>query len=157
MSGPDREPAAASPRAAPPVSSRAAPPESSRAESRDLPGAAPRRKRPREPFFWAMFSGGGMLAALLLPAAAAILFFVLPLGWAAAGHAELLARFGHPLVRLALFGLVTLFMFHWAHRFRYTLYDGLQLYHLNALIAVVCYGGATLVSLAAAWLLATLG
>jgi fumarate reductase subunit D len=33
-------------------------------------------------------------------------------------------------------------LFHWAHRFRYTLYDGLQLKHLTALIAVLCYGAA---------------
>jgi len=33
---------------------------------------------------------------------------------------------------------------HWAHRFRYTLYDGLQLKHLTELIAVLCYGAALL-------------
>jgi fumarate reductase subunit D len=33
-------------------------------------------------------------------------------------------------------------LFHWAHRFRYTLYDGLQLYHLTVFIAVLCYGAA---------------
>lgn len=118
------------------------------------PTSGRRHRRPMEPFFWALFSSGGMLAALLLPAVALALFFALPLGWAEAGHEALLARFGNPLVRLALFGVVTLSMFHWAHRFRFTLYDGLQLYHLNALIAVVCYGGATLATLVAAWLLA---
>jgi fumarate reductase subunit D len=45
--------------------------------------------------------------------------------------------------------LVVLALFHWAHRFRYTLYDGLQLYHLNQLIAVLTYGVATVLSLAA--------
>lgn len=109
---------------------------------------------PREPFFWALFSSGGMLAALALPALAAVLLFALPLGWAGADHGALLARFAHPLARLALFALVALSMFHWAHRFRYTLYDGLQLYHLSTLIAVLCYGGATAATLAAAWLLA---
>ena len=49
--------------------------------------------------------------------------------------------------------LVSLSMFHWAHRFRFTLYDGLQLYHLAPLIAVICYGGATAVTLAAALVL----
>jgi fumarate reductase subunit D len=33
-------------------------------------------------------------------------------------------------------------LFHWAHRFRYTLYDGLQIKHLNEVITVFCYGGA---------------
>jgi fumarate reductase subunit D len=108
---------------------------------------------PREPFFWALFSSGGMLAALVLPALAAVLFFALPLGWLGAGHGALLERFAHPLARLVVFGLVALSLFHWAHRFRYTLYDGLQLYHLSALIAVLCYGGATLATLGAAWFL----
>ena len=45
----------------------------------------------------------------------------------------------HPLVRLALFGLIMLSLFHWAHRFRYTLYDGLQLIQLTERINV---GGA---------------
>ena len=110
---------------------------------------------PREPFFWALFSSGGMLAALVMPALTAVLFFALPLGWLDAGHGALLARFAHPLTRLAVFVLVALSMFHWAHRFRYTLYDGLQLYHLSALIAVLCYGGAAVATLGAAWFLVT--
>ncbi len=110
--------------------------------------------RSNEPFFWALFSSGGMLAALVLPALAAILFFALPLGWIAdPGFAALAALFARPLVRLALFGLIVLGLFHWAHRFRFTLYDGLQLSHLWGLIATVCYGGAALLSALAAWVL----
>ncbi|HEY5564380.1 MAG TPA: hypothetical protein VIL33_02240 [Rhodothermia bacterium] len=33
-------------------------------------------------------------------------------------------------------------MFHWAHRFRFTLYDGLQLKHLESLILILTYGSA---------------
>jgi fumarate reductase subunit D len=40
-------------------------------------------------------------------------------------------------------------LFHWAHRFRYTLQDGLQLRRLGTPIAVVCYGGALVGSFAA--------
>ena len=39
----------------------------------------------------------------------------------------------------------------WAHRFRFTLYDGLQLNHLYGLIAVLSYGGATVLTLIAAY------
>ena len=46
--------------------------------------------------------------------------------------------------------VIALSLYHWAHRFRYTLYDGLQLYHLNLLIATLTYGVATLLTLAAA-------
>ena len=113
-------------------------------------------RRSREPFFWAMFSSGGMLAALLWPALALLLWFALPLGWVEAqGHAELSNKIGHPLVKLALFGLITLSLFHWAHRFRYTLYDGLQLSHLSELIAAITYGLAMFLTLVAAYLLWT--
>ena len=59
----------------------------------------------------------------------------------------------HPITRLALIGVSMLALFHWAHRFRYTLYDGLQIKHLNELVAVLCYGVAIVGSLAAAYLM----
>jgi fumarate reductase subunit D len=103
-----------------------------------------------------MFSSGGMLAALLLPALVLLLCFALPLGWVdAQGHVELSSKIGHPLVKLALFVLIMLSLFHWAHRFRYTLYDGLQLSHLSELIAAITYGLATVLTLVAAYLLWT--
>jgi fumarate reductase subunit D len=114
-------------------------------------------RRPTEPFFWTLFSAGGMLAALLLPAIAFVLWIAGPLGWLTppdhAGWLELLAA---PWVRVALLGLIALGLFHWAHRFRYTLYDGLQLHHLYGLIAVVCYGGAATLTLAAIYVLVRL-
>ncbi len=107
--------------------------------------------RSREPFFWGLFSSGGMLAALLLPAHAVLLWVAAPAGAVRLRSREgLLALVGHPLVRVYLTVLVALSLFHWAHRFRYTLYDGLQLKHLRELIAVVCYGGAAAGSVAAA-------
>jgi fumarate reductase subunit D len=93
-----------------------------------------------------------MAAAMLLPALAFALLLAGPLGWiGGASHGELLGVFGHPLVRLVLFGLVSLSFFHAAHRLRYTLYDGMQLYHLNPLIAGLTYGIAAGATLAAAW------
>ena len=95
-----------------------------------------------------------MLAALVLPALAFLLWFALPLGWVAdPGYEHLAARLALPAVRAALLVVVVLALFHWAHRFRFTLYDGLQLSHLWGLIAAVCYGGATLLSALAAWVL----
>ena len=111
-------------------------------------------KRSKEPFFWAMFSGGGMLAALVMPALALLLWFAVPLGWVEApSYAEWSSKFEPPLVRLALLAFLTLSLFHWAHRFRFTLYDGLQLSHLYGLIATLSYGGATVLTLLAAYLL----
>ena len=97
-------------------------------------------RRSREPILWVLFGGGGMMSALFLPILVAVLFIASPLGWVELltfGEFQVLVRL--PLVRLALFGFVFLSFFHWAHRFRYTLYDGLQLSHLNELVAVITY------------------
>jgi len=111
-------------------------------------------RRSREPIIWALFGGGGMVSALFLPALILVLFIALPLGWvegAAFGDLQALVR--HPLTRLGLLVFVSLCWFHWAHRFRYTLYDGLQLSHLNQLIAVLTYGIATVGTVVGAYLL----
>ena len=97
-----------------------------------------------------------MLAALFLPALVLLLWIAIPLGWVEARpYAELAAKVQPPLARLCLFVLVSFSLFHWGHRFRYTLYDGLQLEHLYGLIAIVCYGGATVLTMLAAYVLWT--
>ena len=40
-----------------------------------------------------------------------------------------------------LLGLFVVMLIHAAHRFRYTLYDGLQVKH-RGLVALLCYGAA---------------
>ena len=113
-------------------------------------------RRSNEAGLWLLFSGGGMLAALALPAMVFLLWVGPPLGWTPApAYADLAALVRHPLVRLLLFVVISLGLFHWAHRFRYTLYDGLQLYHLNELIAVVTYGVATVLTLLAGYVVLT--
>lgn len=115
-------------------------------------------RRSREPILWALFGGGGMMAALFVPVLLALFFVALPLGSVELiGFGELQALVRHPLLRLGLFGFLFLCFFHWAHRFRYTLYDGLQLFHLNELIAVLTYGVATTLSLLAGYVLWSLG
>src|SRR5262245_31897069 len=100
-------------------------------------------RRSIEPLLWLLFSAGGVLAALLLPILLLLFGLAFPLGWLShPSHGHLLAVLGHPLMRVLLFLLCMLALFHWAHRFRYTLYDGLQIKHLNELINVLCYGSA---------------
>ena len=111
-------------------------------------------KRSNEPFLWALFSAGGVVAALLLPVHAFLFGVAIPLGWVAAPSWEHLATLVRlPLVRLYLFVLCSLTLFHWAHRFRYTLYDGLQVKHLNEVINVFSYGAAVVGTLTAAYLI----
>ena len=112
------------------------------------------KPRSIEPLLWLLFSAGGMLAALLIPILLFLFGLAFPLGWLPPpDHQYLLRLLHHPLMRATLFLLCWLSLFHWAHRFRYTLYDGLQIKHLNELISLFCYGGAILGSLAAAYLL----
>ncbi|MCH8121865.1 MAG: fumarate reductase subunit D [Bacteroidetes bacterium] len=100
-------------------------------------------KRSNEPFWWALFGAGGVVAALCLPALLFMTGVAFPLGWLAAPDYEsLYGLFENPLVRLAILAIVSLSAFHWAHRFRFTLYDGLHIKHLNAPVALFCYGSA---------------
>ena len=111
-------------------------------------------KRSNEPFLWSLFSSGGMIAALLLPILILLFGLAIPLGWVAApGFEHLHGLVRHPLTRLILFGLCSLPLFHGAHRFRFTLYDGLQIKHLNELIAVLCYGSAIVGTVVAGYIL----
>ena len=99
--------------------------------------------RPITPFLWLTFSAGGTVAALLFPIHLLLTGIAFPLGWIQAPAYESLHRLvAHPVTRLYLFVFISLPLFHWAHRFRYTLYDGLQQKHLTELIAVLCYGTA---------------
>jgi fumarate reductase subunit D len=115
-------------------------------------------KRPIEPFLWMLFSAGGVVSALLMPSLVLVFGLGVPLGWLSPpSYGRLVAVLSHPLARVVLFFTCVLSLFHWAHRFRYTLYDGLQIKHLNEVINGLCYGGAIAGSLAAAYLLWQLG
>jgi fumarate reductase subunit D len=106
------------------------------------------------PLLWGLFSAGGTIAALLFPVHLLLAGLAFPLGWLEGpGYEALLGLARHPLARLYLFALVSLPLFHWAHRFRYTLYDGLQIKHLTLLIVSFCYGTAVLASAVAAYTL----
>jgi fumarate reductase subunit D len=101
-----------------------------------------------------LFSAGGVLSGMLMPILVLLFGVAFPLGWLAApSYEQILAVIGNPLTRLALFGLCVLSLFHWAHRFRHTLYDGLQIKHLNEVIALLSYGAAVVGSVVAAYLL----
>ncbi len=96
-----------------------------------------------EPMLWLLFSAGGVMAALLIPILAFLFGVAFPLGWIVPpSHGHVLALISHPLTRVILFLLCLLCLLHWAHRFRYTLYDGLQIKHLNEMINPFCYGAA---------------
>ncbi len=101
------------------------------------------------PFVWLTFSGGGVIAAVFLPILVVLVAFAIPLGWVDPSHAHLEGVLGNWITKLVLIGLFVPLLVHAAHRFRYTLYDGLQI-KAKALVALACYGGAAVV---AVWML----
>ena len=108
-------------------------------------------KRNNDPFWWTLFGAGGTISAFFIPVHIFLMGIAIPMGWfETPDYENILALVRHPISRIYLFTVITLSLFHWAHRFRYTLYDGLQLKHLEQLIVVFCYGGAILGTVTAA-------
>lgn len=109
-----------------------------------------RSRRTAEPILWLLFSAGGVAAALFLPVLVLIFGLAIPLGWLAPGPDHLHAVLSNPLTLLVLFGVSVLSLFHWAQRFRYTLFDGLKLKNHEQLINIGCYTVAVVGSIAVA-------
>jgi len=111
-------------------------------------------KPSNEAFFWLLFSAGGVVAAILIPIQLFLFGLAFPLSWLPQpSYEHLMTLVRSPLVRLYLFVMCALPLFHCAHRFRFTLYDGLQVKHLNEVIFAFCYGGALLGTVLAGYLL----
>jgi fumarate reductase subunit D len=126
------------------------------------PRARPRREsrlrqllRP-EPMFWGLFSAGGFVAALVLPISVAILGLAFPAGLLpkdALSYERVVDLVSHPLAKLFLLGVVSLPLFHWAHRFRYAVHHQFGVHGLKRLVAVTCYGIAIALTALAALVL----
>ncbi len=105
-----------------------------------------------EPFWWGLFSVGGVVAAFLVPVHLFLHSLAVPLGWISISAAQLQALVGHPLIKVYLFVLIALPLYHWAHRFRFILED-IGLHGLRAPIAVLCYGSAVVGTVLTLWVL----
>jgi fumarate reductase subunit D len=114
-------------------------------------------RRPIDPLLWMGFGAGGTIAAMVLPVLVALLGVLVPLGLIQGPSREdVLSLVQSPVVRAGLWLAFALCLFHSAHRLKYTLYDGLQIKHLNELIYTGCYGGAVAGASFAAWVLVQL-
>ncbi len=101
-----------------------------------------------EPMWWGLFSAGGVVAAFLVPIHIVLLGLAIPLGWLP-GSAEIFQSW---IVRLYLFVLISLPLYHWAHRFSFTMSD-LGLRPFRKPLAILCYGGAIAGTVVTAWVL----
>jgi fumarate reductase subunit D len=111
-------------------------------------------RRRLEPFWWSLFGAGGTVAALTLPVLMIIFGIAIPFGIIKAPPYEILSGILNIWwARVLLVIVISLSMFHWAHRFRFTLYEGLQLHHLSKTIAFLCYGTAIVMTALSGYLL----
>jgi succinate dehydrogenase subunit D len=112
---------------------------------RPAPGSAVPARSRVEAMLWGLFSAGGFVSALLIPVHVAILGIAFAAGWLpddAMSYDRIHHLVDQPLTELYLLGLVSLPLFHWAHRFRFIVHHQLGLDRGKALVAVLCYGTA---------------
>ncbi len=98
-----------------------------------------------EPIWWSLFSAGGMVAAMIFPILIIITGILIPFGLAGENPLNFerihTAVANNNYVKLIFFIVISLPLFHWAHRFRFTLVD-VGLKSISTLISILCYGGA---------------
>ena len=105
--------------------------------------------RSNEPIAWSLFGAGGMVVAFITPALILISTLLVPLGLAdsallAYGNVINLLNTGWGA--LAIFIVISLQLFHAAHRIYHGLHD-LHIEGNDTLMLLVFYGGATALSL----------
>ena len=114
-------------------------------------------KRSNQPIYWSLFGAGGMLAALIGPALVFITGIVGPSGVVPGlmSYPNALAFARNGIGKLFLFLVVSLFLWHAAHRIFHSLHDlGV---HGGTLTKLLCYGPALAGTVAAAVALLALG
>lgn len=102
-----------------------------------------------KPIFWSLFAAGGTLAAFLAPVLV-LLFLLAALGHAPdlLSYAKLHAFAAHWFGKLFLLTVITLFLWHAAHRLRVTLHDfGLRQDPIVAIVVYVVAAAGTALSL----------
>ena len=109
--------------------------------------------RSNDPLPWSLFAAGGMVSALLTPITILFTGFAVLAGWISEPAFYNLMH--HPLVRLYLFFLIFLSLFHGMHRTLLTLVD-MGLKAMRPLLAVLLYGAAIVGTLWSAVLLVKL-
>ncbi len=115
-------------------------------------------RRSNQPVFWALFGAGGMLSALVGAALVFVTGIAGPLGLephAVMSYDDVLAFSRNWAGKAFLFAVISLFLWHGAHRIFHTLHDfGI---HTGAVAKLACYGVALLGTLGAAEALLKIG
>ncbi|HXG10894.1 MAG TPA: fumarate reductase subunit FrdD [Gemmataceae bacterium] len=100
--------------------------------------------RSNEPLWWVPFMAGAGISAFLMPATIFVTAIAVGLGWI--DESGLRRLLSNPLVRVYLVVLISLSLFHAAHRLRFVLIDLLT---ARGALSLICYGTAIVGTLAA--------
>lgn len=98
-----------------------------------------------EPFYWLLFTAGGGVSAFLFPAHIVILGIAWAAGWLSddvLSYERVLDLVQNPLIKIYLFALIVLPLFHAAHRIRYGIRHELRVEENKHIVASACYGAA---------------
>ena len=104
-----------------------------------------------EPLWWSLFGLGGAIAAFILPAHIILQGILIPAGILPPellSYERMVTLLGYPLVKIYFFIIICFPLYHAVHRIRMTL-DDLRISWLSAILPVICYGGATILSIVA--------
>ena len=110
-------------------------------------------RRTAAPIFWLLFGAGGMLSALFGTGLLIDTGFLLPAH--PPSYQTALAALRNPLIKLAAWGVISLFFWHGAERLYLTLHD--MRAGPKPLLKLVSYGLAVLLTLVTFFLLLTIG
>ena len=105
----------------------------------------PRHPVHSEPFYWLLFTGGGGVSAFLFPVHIVILGIAWAAGWLpddVLSYERVLDLVQNPLIKIYLFALIVLPLFHAAHRIRYGIRHELRVEENKHIVASACYGAA---------------
>ena len=106
--------------------------------------------RSSEAVWWSLFAAGGVVAAMLMPITIFLTGIAVPAGWVS--DEALVRLLLNPLTRLYLFVMISLSLFHGAHRLVFALPD-LGLKVNRGTLGLVLHGLAVVGTLLATWLL----
>lgn len=107
-----------------------------------------------KPIIWSLFAAGGTVTALLTPVLVALFALVVPMGLLPEdlfSYARIHTMLESPLIRLIMFVVISLSLWHTAHRMRITVHDfGLR---ADGIAIFLFYGIAAVAMFFLAWVL----
>jgi fumarate reductase subunit D len=111
-------------------------------------------QRSNRPLAWILFGTGGFLVAFFFPIHIALTGILQPLGFVPSPDRQsMLTLLEHPITRLYLAVLLIFAFWHAGYRLRDTICDAFGVRSIDTVVMALCYGGATVATIATLWLL----